>query len=220
MQPRRAAVVEQSPSDTDNPSMTGAESESDEPSRMLLAFMEAHKKKRLHANDQAQAAEAAQVEAALTKAEEMIQQAKQHAAAQIAEAAREAEQRIAAESQKVLQKKSAFSQSVKALLEDTAKASSPPRRPTMARMCSHEPPFACVAQAIRDLKASAKESAREIDDFRGAGARVIASHEAACEKQMKSADAKTEGLAKMQIRLAPVVKEIAKLTRAIEAEGP
>ena len=37
---------------------------------------------------------------------------------------------------------------------------------------------------------------------------------------MKSADAKTEGLAKMQIRLAPVVKELAKLTRAIEAEGP
>ena len=88
------------------------------------------------------------------------------------------------------------------------------------RACALTSLHSLASQAIRDLKASAKESAREIDDFRGAGARIIASHEAACEKQMKSADAKTEGLAKMQIRLAPVVKELAKLTRAIEADGP
>ena len=103
--------------------MTGAESESDEPNRMLLAFMEAHKKKRLHEHSEAQAAEAAQVEEALRKAEAMIQQAKAHAFAQLAEHAHEAEQKIAAESKRVLHKKSAFSLSVKALLDDTAKAS-------------------------------------------------------------------------------------------------
>ena len=91
------------------------------------------------------------------------------------------------------------------------------------RTRAHEPHSLRVeraSQEIRALKASAKESAREIDDFRGAGARIIASHEADCEQLMRGADAKTDGLTKMQIRLAPVVKEIAKLTRAIEAEGP
>ena len=76
-----------------------------------------------------------------------------------------------------------------------------------------------VPQAIKDLKAGAKESAKEIDDLRRAGERICASHEANLEKLVTQGSAKIKGLTTKPPPIAAVLKEINKMAQSVQDEA-
>ena len=73
-----------------------------------------------------------------------------------------------------------------------------------------------LRKAIKNAKAAAKESSKELDDVKSAQTRVLRSHDEALTKIVAKAEETTRDIAARQLDLGGILREIGLCARAME----
>lgn len=161
---------------------------------------------------------------ALRKAEEMLKNAHSQAQAQTAAAQDKGRETIAKEHKRSRAVREKWEQEARSLLNDTAHVSVPPApclctpsRRVSAHVLARAAPVP-APQAIKDLKAGQKESAKEIDDFRRSSERMVAALGTTHDKIVSSANTKIQGLLTKPPPIAGILAEINKMARAVQED--